>query len=519
MLWYVPEKDVINTTALRMKVAMKLGMLKAINELTLENTYLDFPDHFYHRVDPSGLKNAHLISFNPDVATILDLDPCSVQPSDLARFFGGGDVLQGSEPLAMKYGGHQFGQYNPDLGDGRGLLLGEVLNSKGERWDLHLKGAGKTAYSRFGDGRAVLRSSIREYLISAAMQGLGIPTTQALCLVGSEEYTMREGMEPCAKVLRVTQCHIRFGHFEHFYYTKQHDNLKTLADYCLDRYFPECKKQAPDDSATAYLAMFKEIRDRSILMVAKWQAYGFVHGVMNTDNMSILGETFDYGPYVFMDQYQPDFISNHTDHEGRYAFKRQPDIMLWNLSCLAQALLPLIERDELAAVLDEYKDLYVKAYTQQMRLRLGWLSEQEDDEVLIDQLIRLATVQRIDLNRFLRDLCDLQSNNDTTLHQCLSHFSDPIAATNWLLAYTQRTEQEGTDFTSRQQQMRSVNPCYLLRSYMLEEAIREANNGDYRLVNTLQSVVRYPFDAKDEYARYAGQPPEWAGGISLSCSS
>ncbi len=496
-----------------------MSRLKAFNQLTLENSYLDFPEHFYHRVNPRGLKNAHLISFNPDVATLLDLDPCSVQPSDLARFFGGGDTLPGSEPLAMKYGGHQFGQYNPDLGDGRGLLLGEIVNHKGERWDLHLKGSGKTAYSRFGDGRAVLRSSIREYLISAAMQGLGIPTTQALSLVGSEEYTMREGMELCAKVLRVTQCHIRFGHFEHLYYTRQHDALKTLTDYCLTRYFPECKAAHQDSAEQAYLAMFKQIRDLSIEMVVKWQAYGFVHGVMNTDNMSILGETFDYGPYVFMDRYQPDFISNHTDHEGRYAFKRQPDIMLWNLSCLAQALLPLIEREALVAALDEYKDRYQQAYYQQMKTRLGWMTDQEGDNLLVDQLIQLATQQRIDLNRFLRDLCKLQPDKDSSLHQCLSHFTDPVAATDWLVAYTQRTEREASSFPIRQQQMRSVNPCYLLRSYMLEEAILEANNGDYRLVNTLLSVVRRPFEDKAEFARYAGEPPEWAGGISLSCSS
>jgi uncharacterized protein YdiU (UPF0061 family) len=516
-------------------------MLKTLSELKLENSYLDFPENFYHRVNPRGLKNAHLISFNPDVAYMLDLDPCKVSPSELARFFGGGEILTGSEPLAMKYAGHQFGQYNPDLGDGRGLLLGEVVNSKDERWDLHLKGAGKTAYSRFGDGRAVLRSSIREYLISAAMQGLNIPTTRALCLVGSDEYTMREGMEPCAKVLRVTQCHIRFGHFEHLYYSRQHEALKTLADTCLDRYFPECKGERKRDRkiegitqtatassakdldsterASAYLAMFKEIRDRSIEMVAKWQAYGFVHGVMNTDNMSILGETFDYGPYVFMDQYKPDYVSNHTDHEGRYAFKRQPDVVLWNLSCLAQALLPLIEHDALVAALDDYKDLYQQAYQQQMRARLGWVTEQDGDDVLIDQLIKLATVQRIDINRFLRDLCDLDPDNDATLQQCLRHFSDPVAVTDWLVVYTHRAALEMASFPIMQQQMRSVNPCYLLRSYMLEEAIREANDGDYRLVNTLLSVVRNPFEEKPEFARYAGEPPDWAGGISLSCSS
>ena len=265
--------------------------------------------------------------------------------------------------------------------------------------------------------------------------------------------------------------------------------------------------------------MFKQIRDLSIEMVAKWQAYSFVHGVMNTDNMSIIGETFDYGPYVFMDQYQPDFVSNHTDHEGRYAFKHQPDIVLWNLSCLAQALLPLIERDDLVAALDEFKGLYQQVYYRQMKTRLGWITNQEGDNELVDQLIQLATTQRIDLNRFLRDLCDLEANNDATLHQCLSHFGNPVAATDWLVAYTQRTEQEASSFPIRQQQMHSVNPCYMLRSYMLEEAILEANNGDYRLVNVLLSVVRYPFEQKAEFQHYAGEPPEWAGGISLSCSS
>lgn len=489
-------------------------MLGTLQSLILENGYLDFPEHFYQRNTPTGLKGAHLISFNPEVAKLLDLNPCKVNPDELAHYFGGGGLLPTSQPLAMKYAGHQFGAYNPDLGDGRGLLLGEVVNQKGERWDLHLKGAGKTAFSRFGDGKAVLRSSIREYLVSEAMYGLNIPTTRALCLIGSHEYTLREGMEPCAMVLRVSQCHIRFGHFEHFYYSRKHDDLKRLADYCLDRYFPNLLKESDP-----YLAMFREIRDRSINMVAKWQAYGFVHGVMNTDNMSILGETFDYGPYTFMDNYRADFVSSHTDHQGRYAFHRQPDIVLWNLSCLAQALLPLTGKEKLIESLDEYKSLYLTAYYQLMRKRLGLQVKREGDDLLVDKLIELASVQRIDLNRFLRDLCSFEPSQQPSLDQCLSHFAQASSAKDLLFDYAQRLAEEAASPPIRQQQMRAVNPCYLLRNYMAEEAIKAANQGDYQGVNELLAVVRKPFEEKAEFARYAEVPPEWASGISLSCSS
>jgi len=487
---------------------------KPLNELTFDNSYLQFPEHFYHRVNPQGLKNAHLISFNPVVAELLDLNPCEVTPSQLAQYFGGGDLLPGSEPIAMKYAGHQFGHYNPSLGDGRGLLLGEVINSQQERWDLHLKGAGKTAFSRMGDGKAVLRSSIREYLVSAAMAGLGIPTTQALALVGSETYTMREGMEPCAQVLRVTQSHIRFGHFEHFYHQRQEDDLKLLADYCLDRFYASCKQ-----SDNPYLAMFRAIRDRSLTMVAQWQAYGFVHGVMNTDNMSILGETFDYGPYTFMDTFNPDFISSHTDHEGRYAFKNQPNIMGWNLSCLAQALIPLAPKEGLIEALDECGPLYDQYYYETMRRRLGLLTAEEGDKPLIEQLNTLCAIHKMDRNRFLRDLSDLNPDDDASIQTCLLHAADPTVLTDWLAAYTNRLDNEAASAPIRQQQMHSVNPVYLLRNYMAEEAIREAQQGDYRLVNTLLAVLRNPFEEKDEYQHYAGQPPEWAGGICLSCSS
>jgi uncharacterized protein YdiU (UPF0061 family) len=489
-------------------------VLKPLDQLTFDNSYARFPDPFYHRVDPTPLKGAHLISFNPDVAPLIGLDPCAADPEALAGFFGAGVLLPGAEPLAMKYAGHQFGYYNPDLGDGRGVLLGEVINPQGERWDLHLKGAGKTAFSRMGDGKAVLRSSIREYLISAAMTGLNIPSTQALALIGSDQYTMREGMEPCATVLRVTQCHIRFGHFEHFYYRKMETELKQLADYCIDRFYPECK-----DASDPYLAFFIAVRDRSLALVAKWQAYGFVHGVLNTDNMSILGETFDYGPYTFMDQYDPNFVSSHTDHEGRYAFKNQPNIVVWNLSCLAQALVQLADRDGLICALNESAALFTEELDTLMRHRFGWMMEQPEDGELIQEFNKLVATHKVDHNRFLRALSDLNPDDDATIGQCLSFFCDPTAASDWLAKYSNRTAKEAASAPIRQQQMHSVNPVYLLRNYMAEEAIREAHQGNYHLVNELLAVLRHPYEAQDKYQRYAEQPPEWAGGICLSCSS
>lgn len=483
-------------------------------DLELENSYGALPDHFYHQVHPAGLKKAHLISFNPPVAQLLGVDPCRIKPSELARCFGAGELLPGTSPLAMKYAGHQFGVYNPELGDGRGVLLGEVVNQAGERWDLHLKGAGKTRYSRFGDGRAVLRSSIREYLISEAMYGLGIPTTRALCLVGSEEYTLREGMEPCAMLTRVSQCHIRFGHFEHFFYSRQHEALKTLADYCLARFFPDLAQ-----AAQPYLAMFERIRDLSVQLVASWQAYGFVHGVMNTDNMSILGETFDYGPFAFMDSYNPDFVSSHTDYEGRYAFKKQPSVMQWNLAALAQALLPLIPRDALEAALDAFAPLYESAFTRQMRRRLGLFRVQPEDDQLIAELLVLLTKNRLDMQRFLRDLADFGPAARYPEGSYLSTLVQVSSVTRWLGCLAQRLEAEADGLPDWQARMAQSNPCYVLRTYMAEEVIREAHQGDYRGVNQLLNLLREPFVLNSHYQRYAGEPPDWAGGLGLSCSS
>lgn len=488
--------------------------MATLETLNFDNSYTRLPEHFYQRVNPAPLKQPFLIALNSDVARLLDLDPASLNPSDLAQFFSGSQLLPGSEPVAMKYTGHQFGVYNPDLGDGRGLLLGEVVNQDNQRWDLHLKGSGKTVYSRFADGRAVMRSSIREYLASVAMQGLGIPTTRALALIGSEELAMRDGMmEPCAALLRVTQSHIRFGHFEHFYYSKQHDDLKRLADYCLVRYFPQFL-----NAGQPYLCMYREVVTRSAELVAKWQAYGFVHGVLNTDNMSIIGETFDYGPYSFMDQYKPKTVSNQNDHQGRYAFNKQPGMVHWNLSALGQALSSLVEQDELLAELNRFPDLYQSFEIAEFRKRLGLQSELSEDSALIEKLLKMFSNQAVDMNRFFRALSEFDGKEGDS-DKLADLVSNKNELENWLAAYKKRLDKEVASYPIRSAQMKSVNPEYILRNYMAQEAINLATDGDFSLIEELIELLRSPGIKNHKMHHYAASPPSWAGSICLTCSS
>lgn len=489
---------------------MKSG--RTLQQLIFDNSYARLPEHWFQRTEVQPLKQSHLIAFSPAVARELGLDPCSVSPNELAQYCIGEKHWPGIEPLAMKYTGHQFGVYNPDLGDGRGLLFGEVVNDSGRRYDLHLKGAGKTAFSRFGDGRAVLRSSIREYLAGEAMAGLGIPTTRALCLLGSQEHTMREGMEPCAMLLRVTPCHIRFGHFEYFFYTGQHDDLRRLADYCLQRYFPDLL-----NSDQPYQAMYREVVERTAQLVAAWQAYGFVHGVLNTDNMSLIGETFDFGPYTFLDHYEPGHVANKNDHQARYAFHKQPSIVLWNLAALAQSMLPLIERGKLEAELDRFDGLYQLAKLDRMRARLGLQCVDAGDRALVDRLEVIWAEQHVDHNRFLRVLAEWQFDHDEARLLELCKTSGPVKV--WLQQYAMRLQLEPASAPIRRQQMRSVNPRFILRNYMAEEVIREAHQGDYRPLNDLLPLLRHPGDAHPGFDRYADQRPSWAESIYLTCSS
>lgn len=500
--------------------------------LSMDNSYARLPEHFYQKIAPTPLESPFLISVNHDVARLMDIDPLTLDTEQLVATFSGQRPLPGAEPLAMKYTGHQFGVYNPQLGDGRGLLLGEILTQDGMRWDLHLKGSGRTRYSRFGDGRAVLRSSIREYLISAAMQGLGIPTTQAMCLIGSQEQAIRDGMpEACATLLRVSRCHIRFGHFEHFYHRQQFDDLHILSHYCLERYFPEYL--AHDNPA---LSMLEEIIRRSARLVALWQSYGFVHGVMNTDNMSLIGETFDYGPYQFMDGYKRRTISNQSDHQGRYAFDQQPEVMRWNLYCLAQSFMPLVHDDPLQAkellehALNQYHALYEGYYYQTMSRRLGLqpiaqtgITEplpiliNKKHRTLIDALTTLLDSQRGDMTLLMRLLSETPIEQQLDALQTIS--PSPMAYELWLSDYHTCLQDYPISSSERMMQMLQVNPVYLLRNYMAQEAIDAADQGDFSLINQLLPLLRQPHQHHKHLQHYDGPAPDWASGICLSCSS
>lgn len=474
-----------------------------LTQLNYDNSFARLPAEFQARTPISPLRNARLAAFNPQVASLLDLD----DDSGLVDACNGQVKIAGWQPTATLYAGHQFGHYVPQLGDGRALLVAEVVNPQQQRWDLQLKGSGPTPFSRRGDGRAVLRSSIREYLASIALNALSIPSTQALCLIASDEPVYREQPETGALIMRVAPSHLRFGHFEYFAHTGQHAQLAQLLDYLLTQHYPQLKQQA--DPA---LALFEQAVTSTAQLFAAWQAYGFTHGVLNTDNMSILGLTLDYGPFAFIENFQPDFCPNHSDQAGRYAFNQQPSVGLWNLSALAQALLPLTQAEPLKALLDQYAPLLNQAYAQHMRKRLGLERCLAGDQPLVSQLLQQLANHQIDYNGFFRQLSDWQPGQNFSLLDSCSSLD------GWLNQYQQRLEQESNQaITSRQSRMRQVNPKYLLRTSVAQQAIDAAEQGNYQVVQHLAQILAQPFDEWHESEHYA-QPSSTVVN-ELSCSS
>jgi serine/tyrosine/threonine adenylyltransferase len=488
---------------------------RALETLSFDNSYARLPESFHAKLNPTPFSTApYLISFNPAAADLIDLDPDEALRPEFAGVFGGSLLVPGMEPLAMLYSGHQFGVYVPQLGDGRAILLGEVRNGRGEKWDLQLKGAGMTPFSRDGDGRAVLRSTIREYLCSEAMHGLGIPTTRALCVVGSDHQVYREQVETGAVVLRMAPSHVRFGSFEVFYYRKQHEQLKVLADYVIAQHFPHLT-----EAAEKYARFFTEIVERTAGLIAQWQAVGWAHGVMNTDNMSILGITLDYGPFGFIDDYDPGFICNHSDHNGRYAFNQQPYIGLWNLSCLAQALLPLAEKDALKAALDSYTPLCERRYMELMRTKVGLIEEHEDDAALIQDLLGLMQQSRVDYTNCFRTLGAFSSVAGSLNESLRDFFLDRAAFNAWAQRYAERLRKEQSHDGERRSRMDRVNPRYVLRNYLAQTAIEKAQQKDYSEVDRLLTLLQDPYSDQSGMDAYAAAPPNWGKHLSVSCSS
>lgn len=484
--------------------------------LTLTHRFFNLPNSFYSLVKPQPLDNTVWVVWNESLAAQFGL-PAVAPDGSLKNYLSGESVFDTSPPLAMKYAGHQFGVYNPDLGDGRGLLLGELESQNGEVFDLHIKGAGLTPYSRMGDGRAVLRSTIREYLCSEAMVGLGIPTTRALGMLVSDTPVYREKCEQGALLLRVATTHIRFGHFEHFFYTNQLTELKLLADKVIEWYWPECLEHDKP-----YVVMLNNIVERTAEMIALWQAYGFAHGVMNTDNMSIVGETFDYGPFGFLDDYDPNYICNHSDYQGRYAFDQQPRIGLWNLSALAHSLSPLIDKADLEDALSRYEGLVGQHFSHLMRAKLGLNSKQEGDTQLFAAMFEMLHQNQVDYTRFMRELSYLDYNQTSAVSDL---FLDREVAEHWLALYLQRCEQEHdaqgcpVNGKLRCEQMRKVNPKYILRNYLAQLAIDKAEQGDFSEVHQLVQLLRQPYEEQPEMEAYANLPPDWGKKMEISCSS
>jgi uncharacterized protein YdiU (UPF0061 family) len=482
-------------------------------DLRWHNRFAGLGDAFFTRLQPTPLPDPYWVGTSPSVAGLLGLDRAWLaSPAALEAFTGNLPVV-GTQPLASVYSGHQFGHWAGQLGDGRAILLGEVDTPSGPQ-EVQLKGAGLTPYSRMGDGRAVLRSSIREFLCSEAMHALGIPTSRALCVTGSPAPVRREEIETAAVVTRVAPSFIRFGHFEHFSHSGQHAQLRTLADFVIDRFYPACR-EAPGNP---YAALLEAVSARTAEMIAQWQAVGFCHGVMNTDNMSILGLTIDYGPFQFLDAFNPGHICNHSDTGGRYAYNRQPNIAYWNLFALGQALLPLMDDQQQALdALEPYKALMPAALQRRMNAKLGLARVEDGDSELTDALMKLMAADAVYFTIFWRRLSHAVVGS---LEPVRDLFLQREAFDAWAARWRARLQAlPGFDADATQAQMRRTNPQIVLRNHLGEVAIQRAKQGDFSELARLQNALEHPFEALPGHDDLAGFPPDWASQIEISCSS
>jgi serine/tyrosine/threonine adenylyltransferase len=479
----------------------------------LREGYAALGEAFFSQVTPQGIPDPYLVGYSHLCAhNSGDFSILSSQYPDFLALHSGNKTLVGTQPIATVYSGHQFGVWAGQLGDGRALLLGETDSG----YEVQLKGAGMTPYSRMGDGRAVLRSSIREFLCSEAMAGLGIPTTRALCVVGSDMPVRREDIETAAIVTRIAKSFIRFGHFEHFAHHDLQAELKQLADYTITRYFPEV-----ENAPHKYAALLREVTLRTARLMAQWQSVGFCHGVMNTDNMSILGLTIDYGPFGFMEAFNAAHICNHSDHQGRYAYAKQPNIGFWNCYALGQALMPLIvDTDVALEALEPYKTQYPVEFNKLSAYKLGFMKHSSEEDIkLYQSLFELMHESHVDFTRFFRSLSGFSTAQDADNSDIRDQFIDREKFDAWAVPYRARLLQDARPDAVRAVAMNKANPKYVLRNYLAENAIQKARQKDFSEVATLLKILEHPFDEQPEHERYADLPPDWASGLEVSCSS
>ena len=470
----------------------------------LTHNFSELPEEFYTLQDWQGFNNPKIVIENHVMKKALGMEDTDHQ--ELLKIFNGTRKIDSLKPLSMVYSGHQFGQYVEQLGDGRGLLFAQINSNEG-LLDIHLKGAGKTPYSRFGDGRAVLRSVIREYLCGEAMHALSIPTSRALMIIGSDEMVIREKSESAAMLVRTSKTHIRFGSFEYFHYNNKPEHVKALADFCIDSY-----PQYFSRTTNAYEDFFRVIVKETANMIAHWQACGFNHGVMNTDNMSILGETFDYGPYGFMEDYNPNHVCNHSDHQGRYAFKNQPYIGLWNCSALGHALSSLLSEESQGEILQTYEAIFQDALAELYRKKLGLDLAKPEDATLIQGLLDIMESEKLDYTNTFRNLTQaLAEENSPELQSEISK--------SWVVSFLERHSKETLSKDKRLKLMNQVNPKFILRNYMAQEAIEAAEVNDSSKLETLMIVITQPYEELIEHEKFANKSPIWAKDLEISCSS
>jgi len=486
--------------------------------LPISNSFASLPPAFFTRLMPTPLPAPYLVAASACAAQLIGLEPAEFATREFIETFTGNRTPESAVPVAAVYSGHQFGVWAGQLGDGRAILLGDVpdCSGSGHDWlELQLKGSGLTPYSRMGDGRAVLRSSIREFLCSEAMHGLGIASSRALCVTGSDQYVMRERPETAAVVTRIAPTFVRFGSFEHWYYNGKLEELRILADYVIDRFTPALR--AADNP---YQALLQEATRRTAHLMAAWQSVGFMHGVMNTDNMSILGLTLDYGPFGFMEGFDPQHICNHTDSQGRYSYRMQPQMGEWNCYALGQALLPLIGSvDATKAALAPFQADYVARLDQLLHAKLGLVGTQQSDRALFDAMFDLMQANHVDFTLFFRLLCDLRTDDAGQDAPLRDLFIDRAGFDAWAAQYRSRLRQESSSDSRRRLAMQAINPKYVLRNYLAQVAIEKAQNKDFSEVARLLSILEKPFDEQPEHAAYAALPPDWASRLEVSCSS
>jgi uncharacterized protein YdiU (UPF0061 family) len=485
---------------------MNTKPLLKLADLNFSNRLKQVCPHLFVEVKSTPLKNPMLLHTNLDLLTRLELDPRELEKPSFTRFLNGDLDFEGLIFSSTYYSGHQFGYYVPRLGDGRAIMLGEVENSKGEHFELQLKGAGLTPFSRMGDGKAVVRSSIREYLASAHLKALNIPTTEALAIIYGSDDVYREEVEKAAIVLRVSESFLRFGHFQYFANTNQDSELKKLVDFTIENYFSEFA-----DHPNRYVLFFQSVVKKTAKLFAGWQSVGFAHGVLNTDNMSILGLTIDYGPFGFIDHFDLDHICNHSDHEGRYSFGNQPPIGMWNLEQLGMGLKDFIKEEDLKRTLDTYPQIFHVEYRQLLKNKLGLYKSLASDEDFLKKTLNMLVSTKLDYTQFFRELSHYQTS------KTLSFASSP-ELTEFLIQYEVRLSLEETSSLDRKNKMLATNPKFILRNYLAQIAIENYDHNPQTLANIFE-VLSHPFLEWSEFDEWSRPAPIKYKNLSVSCSS